>query len=276
MSVPIYFKKIGILLILVPCLYGFAVQNKIEKQWQEPTEKDLLIAHALGGIQGVTYSNSREAFLKNYEDGKRWFEVDLFLLKDSNLVCYHGDMDQNLGLKKGEVELLNVEGFVQLKFVGQFTLISFEDLLRMVKIKKDAYIVTDTKGWNQQKMDALLRHIKNVDPQLISKIIPQIYQPDDIGRIEKAEESAGKFHSLIFTLYLTRVSNNKVLAFVIQKGIPIVVVPVKSQRINDQFLEALHQHNKHVYIHTVNDGKTIEKWMEFGIDGFYTDFYKKK
>ena len=37
----------------------------------------VLVAHALGGVDGQTYTNSVEAFEKSYRDGLRWFEVDL-------------------------------------------------------------------------------------------------------------------------------------------------------------------------------------------------------
>jgi len=37
------------------------------------------IAHACGGIDGATYTNSREAFIHNYELGHRIFEIDFNL-----------------------------------------------------------------------------------------------------------------------------------------------------------------------------------------------------
>src|SRR4030042_6668257 len=57
-------------------------------------------AHALGGIDGQTYTNSREAFLLNYDKGFRIFEVDLVLLKDGSIFCAHDGNEWKYGLDK--------------------------------------------------------------------------------------------------------------------------------------------------------------------------------
>jgi len=42
------------------------------------------VAHAFGEIDGIFYTDSRDAFLLNYERGFRTFEVDLVLLQDGS------------------------------------------------------------------------------------------------------------------------------------------------------------------------------------------------
>ena len=41
-----------------------------------------IITHALGGIDGLTYLNSRESFINYYDKGCRLFEVDLTQTSD--------------------------------------------------------------------------------------------------------------------------------------------------------------------------------------------------
>ena len=48
-----------------------------------------LVAHALGAVDEVPYTNSLEAFLENYKKGLRVFEVDLIRGADGILVARH-------------------------------------------------------------------------------------------------------------------------------------------------------------------------------------------
>lgn len=59
--------------------------------WQE----NRLIAHAFGGVDGASYTNSYEAFITNYNRGYRLFEVDLVQTTDGKLVARH-DWSQKL------------------------------------------------------------------------------------------------------------------------------------------------------------------------------------
>lgn len=55
------------------------------------------IAHALGGLDGKEYLNSREGFLAMYNQGVRLFELDLSRTSDGVWVCRHNwneSMDQ--------------------------------------------------------------------------------------------------------------------------------------------------------------------------------------
>ena len=54
-----------------------------------------LIAHAGGGIAGVTYSNSREALDHSYGKGLRLFEIDLNWTTDGHLVLVHDWQDSS-------------------------------------------------------------------------------------------------------------------------------------------------------------------------------------
>ena len=47
------------------------------------------MAHALGGIDGENYTNSKEALGSNYNKGVRLSEVDINLTADDKLVCVH-------------------------------------------------------------------------------------------------------------------------------------------------------------------------------------------
>ena len=47
------------------------------------------MAHAGGGINGATYTNSIAAMNLNYSKGFRYFEIDFNTTSDANIVCVH-------------------------------------------------------------------------------------------------------------------------------------------------------------------------------------------
>jgi glycerophosphoryl diester phosphodiesterase len=49
----------------------------------------IYIAHALGEINHLTYTNSKAAFKNNVSPGFSYFEADINLTKDNNTVLYH-------------------------------------------------------------------------------------------------------------------------------------------------------------------------------------------
>ena len=54
----------------------------------------------MGGIDGIQYSNSLEAFQLNYSKGFRLFEVDLMLTLDEKVVAFHDGLEEAYGLSR--------------------------------------------------------------------------------------------------------------------------------------------------------------------------------
>ncbi|OKP81736.1 hypothetical protein A3844_25475 [Paenibacillus helianthi] len=64
-----------------------------------------IVAHAMGGINGHTYTNTLEAFAANYEQGSRIFEADLLLTTDEQLVARH-EWTHNMSKLLGQQTIL--------------------------------------------------------------------------------------------------------------------------------------------------------------------------
>lgn len=107
--------------------------------------QDITIAHAFGGIDGVSYTNSLEAFRENYAKGHRTFEVDFSVTSDGRLVCLHdwGTAQKN-GVTAGGAA--SEEEFLAAKFAGKYTTLSLASLLALMKEYPDIWIVHRHKG----------------------------------------------------------------------------------------------------------------------------------
>ena len=75
--------------IALVTLLVFAVTPSVFADSDDWVTSNPLIAHAFGGIDDKTYTNSLEAFQTNYDKGFRVFEVDLILTSDGGLAARH-------------------------------------------------------------------------------------------------------------------------------------------------------------------------------------------
>lgn len=110
--------------------------------------RDGIIAHAGGEIDGVFYTNSFEALENSYKRGIRIFEIDFTFTKDNHLVLAHGfefrDYVTCLGIKydgKG----MDYNTFMNTKLHGKYTTMDIEALIAFMRTHKDVYIIPDIK-----------------------------------------------------------------------------------------------------------------------------------
>lgn len=236
------------------------------------------IAHAMGGIDGNSYTNSLEAFLVNYENGHRIFEVDLSLTSDNKLAAIHDwSVDSTVGICEfplTEEQLdrpLSETEFKELKIKGQYTPLTFEDIVQLMYSFPDIYIVTDTKETEEPYITMQFQYIVDtaaVDPALLDRIIPQIYNEEMYYSIMELYN----WNSIIYTLYNqgAEFSPRKVISFSRQNGIRVITT--NQGRADDLLLDGLWNNNCLIYMHTYNTLEDIAPLKEVGIHGFYTDF----
>ena len=106
------------------------------------------IAHALGGMDGNDYLNSREGFLFMYEQGVRLFELDLSRTSDGVWVCRH-NWNDSMGQWDGNgKKVLTEKEFRQSKIYGKYTPMTLEDFFLLLKDYPDAYVLIDSKQYS--------------------------------------------------------------------------------------------------------------------------------
>lgn len=237
-----------------------------------------MVAHAMGGIEGLTYTNSYDAFLANYEKGFRVFEVDLLLSSEGRLVARHewgesftrqlGQQDELAADRQGAV-LTHAE-FKAAKIQGVYEPLDWTDVLELMEQYPDMYIVTDTK---QSTLDEIQRIFTQIvdeatakDPALLERVVPQIYSRAMWEPVERIYP----FGSVIFTLYQTHETDEEVVAFAKDKE--LAAITMSDVRANAGLIRELDRVGVPAYIHTINDSETMAKFQKMGAYGFYTDY----
>ncbi len=237
------------------------------QHFQYDWTKDPYIAHALGGIDGSSYTNSKEAFLENYNAGHRVFEVDLRLTKDGSLVAVH-DLPQN---KQGKP--MTLKEFQKYKVQGKYTSLTFKDIALLMKKYPDMYLVTDSKETDEalitQQFTSIVETANETDPEILKRIIPQIYTMQMYDTIM----SLYNWNSMIFTLYaLPDFSEREVIDFAYQRGIGVITTHVGKNQ--SMFFHELYERDIKVYMHTYNTPEEEANLKRGGVWGVYTDFLK--
>ncbi len=236
-------------------------------QWT--TKYPPLVAHAGGIIENNIYSNSLEALILNYNLGHRIFEFDFCLTSDNHLAATH---DWN----NFDNKQLHSSEWQKYKIFNKFTTLEIGNILDELMINKDMYIITDTKEKSKEKVTTQFKIIYaeavRREKELLNRIIPQIYDEEMYSVIKKIYE----FPSIIYTLYQTSSSDEKVFNFVKDKE-DIKVITMWGDRADGQtgleFINNLNKINKLVYVHTINEPEKIRYFLNRGVHGIYTDSF---
>lgn len=218
------------------------------------------IAHAGGGYQDRTYTNSLEALNDNYQRGYRFFELDFNWTSDNQIVLIH-DWDFFAEKLLGKPGAISLDEFNAQKGTSEVTLLTLRDAVDWLKQHPDAYIITDIKEDNVKGLTVISQQF----PKLRQRIIPQIYATS-----EYEDVSSLGFCSIIFTLYETSIGNQGVVDFASQHKLHAVTMPIK--RAQGQLPSLLQDRNVTTYAHTINDDELRKSLQNNGISEVYTDF----
>ncbi len=279
-------KFFMILLLCMALICGCGVVHGRSSEDYSWTE-DRYICHALGAIDDKAYTNSKEAFLVNYEKGYRVFEIDIEFTSDDVLVLTHGwknrDLRKIYGIdrdKSENLKPLSLEEFKKAKIYGKYTTISLDEFAELAAGYPDIYIVLDGKYGEDElektklEYQAIYGTFHKYAPDLLDRIVPQIY---DEGMLDTVK-SVYDWKSLIYTWYKFDKDKSfdpvKEMDFAVDNGIKVITMNEDRLRELEHsrlFKEELLKRKLVPYVHTINDSTIRDELKERGVYGFYTD-----
>jgi len=264
------------LLLLIVSLFTM-IPGVINKSIQPEEWTDYeLVAHGLGAIDSHTYTNSLEAFEANYRKGHRLFEVDLLLTTDNYLVTRNNwqpylykRFEQAIPSNGQDGKPLPMRQITAMKIMNSYHIMEFSQLLDLLRTYDDIYFITDTKDGDKQRVEKQFRAMLRAagdEPQLLDRIIPQIYNQVMYKQVEEIHS----FSSYIYALYMSPDNQKQVLSFV-KENKRIKAVSMPETLAKSRFLKQLKRADVKTYIHTLNDSGKMKDYLEQGAYGFYTD-----
>jgi glycerophosphoryl diester phosphodiesterase len=257
--------------------YSITVDKKTTSKKDKPSHLTNLpvVVHGLGYIDGHLVTNSLDALLVNYKRGFRVFEIDLNMTSDHRLVARHDWTPEHykfLGQVYPPVAgPIPFQTFMSLKIHGKYSPASWEQILALMQMYPDIFIITDTKEMDKKNVrltfSYLVNTVKQLDPTLLNRIIPQIYHTEMLSYIKSYYD----FKYVIYTLYhLIDIPSPEELANWSERH-HITAIAAFPFRITEEMRTALQKKGIIIYAHTINNPKEAAMFKKKGI-GIYTDY----
>ena len=278
-----FVKRIILLIeiLLAACLftgsvpYGNAKEeiavNTPEFNWENYN----IITHALGGLDGYTYLNSRESFINHYDKGCRFFEVDLSQTSDGVWVCRH-NWKEPMGQWEGDKKkVLSAEEFLNTPIYGKYTPMSFEDLLKLLDEYPDAFVTIDSKQYSVRNYQRTLEDYAQYREIAINaglehtlgQIIPELYN----SAMYSGTMLVYKFPAYLYSLWQEySIEELNDIADFCQAN-QIQAVSLYCEYWSEDVQKIFDERDILVSIYTINDEEKAREYVKAGAKGVCTD-----
>ena len=234
------------------------------------------IAHALGGLDGKEYLNSRESFLSMYNQGVRLFELDLSRTSDGVWVCRH-NWNESMGQWEGTgKKVLTERAFTSNKIYGKYTPMTLEDFFLLLKDYPDAFVMIDSKQYSvrnyQMTLEDYCEYVEIAQAagagEVLDQIIPEIYSK----AMFPGTAMIYSFPSYIYSLWQEYSTEDleEIASFCREKKIPAATIYWKYW--SDEAEEIFEKQGIHLFVYTVYDWNQALKYIAAGAEGICTDF----
>ena len=226
------------------------------------------------GRELVTVLNCLEGFQAQYAAGVRVFEADLRLTSDMEVVLRH---DWRAGWQEGvsETSIPTLEEFLETPVLGEYTPLSFQDLLLLMEEYPDVCIITDTKFTEAEvvtaQFTAMLSDAKELGlTYLFDRFVIQVY--DEL--MFKVVDGLHHFPHYIYTLYATGFAGTEdafreAASFCADNG--FLGLTLWDYWWREAYAPIARELGVSVYVHTVNDAQEARELLDQGVSGIYTD-----
>ena len=272
------------ILLLEICLLAWILTGSARYETQEDKSVDTpefswenysIITHALGGLDDLTYLNSRESFINYYDKGSRLFEVDLTQTSDGVWVCRH-NWKESLGQWEGEErKVLSLEEFLNKPIYGKYTPRTFEDLLKLLEKYPDAFVMLDSKQYSVRNYQRTLEDyaqyreiaINAGVEHTLGQIIPQVYN----AAMYPGTALLYRFPAYIYSLWQDYSTEELTSIADFCKTNQIKAVTIYWDYWSEEVQKIFDERDILVYIYTINDKDKARAYLAKGAAGICSD-----
>jgi glycerophosphoryl diester phosphodiesterase len=239
------------------------------------------VAHAFGAVDGHTYTNSLEAFQRNYGRGFRVFEVDVVRLKDGTALLAHSGLEENYGLNKSFREATWAE-LAGHRYLGRYTVLRSQDLVRLLRDHPDAYAILDSKWSAVEIYRTFVRQAP--ERSVRERIFPHVADQAELNAFRTAYPLQNYVMALYHTQGQNRYDDPVVADFTRRNRTPAVMMwwrerdlsislaanHLQGRRFRAPFANALKAAGAVVYVHSLADPVQMQRFWDMGV-GVYSD-----
>ena len=221
------------------------------------------IIHATGGIDGLTYTNSKEALENTIHNGGKVVEIDFDYTTDGYLVCYHKPNDISKYMKQD----FTLNEFLNTKIKGKYTPMTIENVIEIMEQNPELYVSIDTK---HEEITEVVEDIVGIceNKGVLNRFIVQCFYPGEKSKVAKIYNFPED--NYIFAAYKYSKNPFKVLKVCYEENYNVVAT--KNGNWDSKILKLFDSKNIYVYLHTINNPEVMAEVFNAGTYGIYTDF----
>ena len=242
------------------------------------------VAHAMGSVNGLLYSNSLEAFQRNLGRGFRVFECDHVLLADGTALVAHDGLEANYGLDKPFQEATWAE-LAGRRYRGQLTILRSQDVLQLLADHPDVYMIPDPKYARPEIWRAYVRQAAAMGRlDLLERVMPHVADQAELDALRAYYPVRNYVLALYHSQAQNRMDDAAVVDFVRRNRVPAVMMwwrdrdPSLSlaangrqgRRYRPELTDALRAAGAVTYVHSLAGPADIQRFWDLGV-GVYSD-----
>jgi glycerophosphoryl diester phosphodiesterase len=242
------------------------------------------VAHAMGSVNGLLYSNSLEAFQRNLGRGFRVFECDHVLLADGTALVAHDGLEANYGLDKPFQQATWAE-LAGHRYRGQLTILRSQDVLQLLADHPDVYMIPDPKYARPEIYRAYVRQATAMGRlDLLERVIPHVADQAELDALRAYYPLRNYVLALYHSQAHNRMDDAAVVDFVRRNRVPAVMMwwrdrdPALSlaangrqgRRYRPELTGALRAAGAVTYVHSLAGPADIQRFWDLGV-GVYSD-----
>lgn len=217
------------------------------------------IAHAGGAIDGRTYTNSRQALERAYDNGLRLFEFDLINTADGRLVAMHDwDWWRDATGSTTQGEPTHRE-FKELPLFDSYDTLDLSDLEQWFADHRDTWLVTD----KVHDFRALLEGFPNSN-----RLIVEVFSVEEFRRARRA---GIRYPMLSLGASIREDGPDEIRALLQEAPVKFAAVATKDLRRTREVLETMRRNDACVYVFTSSEPAYLEERFDRLVFGAYTD-----
>lgn len=273
---------LALMSIIMPGIWAIGTGRLSSWGKQPKPGGPVMIAHALGTVDGRVYTDSGEAFAESIQRGFQWFEVDLVETGDGKVVACHtlGSLRHEFN-RPERIGELSYDVFMQGRLFGRYSPLDLTAVLDLLEQHPAIRLIIDVKNSQSRRQEDDLQHstqayqrihqkiwalVQQRSAQLIDRLYPQIYTPQDLTALK----SVANYSHVVFTTYRYQGNDREIVDRV--KDDPLIyAVAFEKKRFRASTATRLRGLGKAVWVFVENDTDTARAFLDMGATGFYTD-----
>lgn len=183
-----------------------------------------VLAHEMGPTpQRDGYTSSLEAFNYNYERGFRVFEADFVRLADGAALATHDGFEPYFGLNRPFNQVTRADIRRMYMSGNSYTPLFSDDVVRLMVLHPDIYVVLDTKDSDVAIFTRFLRDAGG-DPAIMERLIPHVYDQTQLTAIQDLYPVHNYMVALYRSQWYNRFDDDAVVSFVRRNRAPAVMM----------------------------------------------------